>query len=195
MFCDNCGKSVADEAKFCRHCGYTLVLANSQFERQASAVYDHKDVASIVPNAPSIAAIETINFESTKHSSQINELEIAPKLEKNKTSTGFGCLSFIIVIIAGVIGKVIAKSLIRDPGASLYISHLGGGLLIGAMCGLIPLYFSKKCAKSFDRPLLISWGSVLLCVIAGFIGGVPFALPTGLIISSCIWYVSWSKNR
>lgn len=185
MFCDNCGKEIAAEVKFCRHCGYKLGLENSQIaaDVQTIAVNDQKDLVSNDLNAPSIAAIEA------KH-----EPEITSKQEENNTPIGFGCLSFIAVIIAGAFGKTIAKSLIRGP-IDPYISHLGGGLVFGALCGLIPLYFAKKRAKSFERPQLISWGSVLICVIAGFIGGVTFALPTGIVVSSCIWYVSWRKNN
>ena len=62
------------------------------------------------------------------------------------------------------------------------------GIIIGALCGLIPLYIGKK----FNNKSLGKRGFVC-CLISGTIAGVYLALPVSLIFTVIIYRFANNK--
>lgn len=176
MFCSQCGKPIIDGAKYCRYCGSLLPIDCPKDGVQL--IEDQRN------NGKNESGKTTDIFESK------NETEIAQEHKDDKQSAGVGCLSVILILIAGAIGKAVAKSYIKDPVANLYISHIFGGVFIGSACGLLPYYLSKKRLKENHHTKTITFGSLLLCSVAGLLGGYIMAIPASVVLSSCIWYLS-----
>jgi hypothetical protein len=75
-------------------------------------------------------------------------------------------------IIAAAIGFAIFKFLPPDMTAMLF-----GGAVAGAACGIVPLLISKH------RNTELGVQSILVCVIAGMVGGVVIAIPAAIVMS------------
>lgn len=61
---------------------------------------------------------------------------------------------------------------------AFWIGVLIGGLIVGALCGLLPFFV----ARNYERPAFATW-SLIGCIAAGLILGLIAALPTAIILT------------
>lgn len=183
MYCDKCGKAINDDAKFCRYCGNKLSELDNNQKQVKENFFREKSADS---------QISEINLV---------ELETNEQVAQNKESFGSKCLHtfgkflyWAMFIIAISIGKVFGKSFATNPADRIYLAQLGGGILggilAGVICALLPLILSKIRVSDVKYSWWFSRGFFILCVAAGFIGGLTFAVPVSFIESIVIWNLS-----
>lgn len=188
MFCDNCGKQIMEHAKFCRYCGFSL---------NQNSLNERKSVSSpnLIREKPEDERYRCTNSTaSMKANARENPKILNEQVEEKKTTIFAKILYFIGFIIVLSFGKVIPKAIIKDPSSNLFVSHIIGGLVMGVVSGVIPYYLGIKWGDRFANPRIATWGSLIVCGVAGLVGGLVIAIPVTVILSLIIWVAAYNAK-
>ncbi|MBP1763505.1 MAG: zinc-ribbon domain [Firmicutes bacterium] len=172
MYCEKCGKQITASAVYCKHCGQKII-------------FEHEDCLSDINCKKETVVLETTNGSENTCNNK----------ETKDSSSSTGGLSIVGFVIAIATGKGLAKSYYNDPVAHRYIEHIGGGLLSGAVCGIIPFFLSHQRKAGLKKSNFVSWGSFLFCTVAGLVGGLTFAIPASICLTIIIWYMSKKEGE
>jgi predicted PurR-regulated permease PerM len=82
---------------------------------------------------------------------------------------------------AGIVAAAIGFSVFRFLPPDLTAMFLGGAVA-GACCAIVPLLVSRL------KGTQLAAHSILVCVIAGMIGGVVLAIPAALVMSLVAYF-------
>lgn len=113
--------------------------------------------------------------------------------QDTEQTSSCGPLMFIGFVLALTVGKVMGKAAIDDPHFRFLLFASSGGLVVGILCGIIPLIYGYKKLLHKNR-IAIIWGCFIVCSICGLVGGLILAVPA-CILSVVAMYCLNNKER
>jgi hypothetical protein len=104
MFCGNCGKEIANDAKFCSHCGTTM-------ENNVNV-----DVPKEEPLVNSNNGVSSHDSSPTHYAQSVAEDFKAAKKAKDSRNFNYGMFGFVgLIMIAVVAGKIFNPQTHKEP--------------------------------------------------------------------------------
>ena len=121
MYCKNCGSQVPDRARFCSNCGESLI--EDDFKSEDSFTEESNHYGRYYQNETNYS---TSNYE---HEHYVGEERRGDCVcEDDKSSVGFGILSFFIPLIGFILFFVWKKQKPRKAKSCLIGAAIGFGI-------------------------------------------------------------------
>ena len=197
MFCHVCGKTLNDGAQICSYCGAKVVIpriaepnapaemTETGMQKLQDAASDGKELAKPIPVSDGAAPEELSRAANASTESKMVHAAPWKRMGKKVLSWIGNVFWFLLMVIAGVIGKAAA----HDPNVSRTMAYVLPGAMAGLVAGIVCCILASSFSKLSHKKAWM-FASVLGCILAGIIGGYVFAAGAGVVFALLLFVVS-----